>query len=98
MDVLVIWVICGLIAGYIYRNKGRSELVGCIGGFILGPFGILLALVSARSDAGIARQNRKVEENAIARGEMKRCPHCAEIIRTDARVCKHCGREVSAFS
>ncbi len=24
-------------------------------------------------------------------GETKKCPHCAEIIKTDANLCKHCG-------
>lgn len=24
----------------------------------------------------------------------KKCPHCAELIQVDAKVCKHCGRDV----
>src|SRR5665213_1183065 len=28
--------------------------------------------------------------------EERECPHCAEMILARAKVCKHCGREVSA--
>lgn len=92
---LVVWIICGLIAGYIYKSKGRSYGVGCIAGFLLGPIGIILALVSSKSDTGIQKQNQQREAKLVASGEMKRCPHCAEIIRSDAKVCRYCGNSVT---
>lgn len=35
--VLIFWFICGLIAGAIYRAKGRSEALGCLAGFFSRP-------------------------------------------------------------
>jgi len=26
----------------------------------------------------------------------KKCPHCAELVKTEATVCKHCGRDLPA--
>lgn len=95
MEYLIFWIFCGLIAGAIYRGKGRSEAIGCVAGFLLGPFGILLALASGKNSVGLAKQTAKEENKAIARGEMQRCPYCAEVIRADARVCKHCGRDLA---
>jgi uncharacterized membrane protein YeaQ/YmgE (transglycosylase-associated protein family) len=92
--LLIFWLICGLIAGYIYQNKGRSWGVGCVAGFILGPIGIVLALLSSKSQIGLDHQNRKHEADLISRGEMKKCPHCAELIRADAKVCRYCNNSV----
>jgi hypothetical protein len=36
------------------------------------------------------------EEQQIVSGERRRCPHCAELIRWEAIVCKHCGRDLPA--
>lgn len=27
-------------------------------------------------------------------GELRKCPYCAEMVRVEAKVCKHCGREI----
>ena len=73
---ILVWVVLGLIGGYIYSRKGRSAVVGFLGGFILGPIGLILAL--------------------LTRSNLKKCPYCAEYIKPEAKVCKHCGREVVA--
>ncbi len=44
--LLIFWGICGATAAYLYRQRGRSWMVGFAGGFLWGPIGILLALLS----------------------------------------------------
>lgn len=75
------WISFCVIAGVIAKNKGRSG----VGFFILALFltpavGILAALV--------------VKSKDIENVTQKKCPFCAEIIKREAIVCKHCGREV----
>jgi zinc-ribbon domain len=36
---------------------------------------------------------KELDEEAIRSG-LRRCPFCAEFIRPEAIVCKHCGRDI----
>lgn len=84
MEFLVIWLVCGIIAAIIGTNKGRSGCGWFLVGVLLGPLGIILALV-------VAKDTEEVEKRNIQSGEMKKCPFCAELVRKEAVVCKHCG-------
>lgn len=84
---LGIWILCGFVAAAIYQKKGRSGLTAFIVGVLLGPIGVILALLSSTDQDA-------VEKNQLKSGEMKKCQHCAELIKNDAKVCRFCGRDV----
>jgi hypothetical protein len=92
--IVTFWIICGLLAGYLYGKRGRSQVVGCLGGFLLGPLGIVLALVTPADRTALARKERELEAEKLRRGELKQCPYCGELIRPEAMVCRFCGREI----
>lgn len=54
-----------------------------------GPAAGLLMVLAGRTGDAIAAAEGSY------RGR-RRCPHCAESIKTEAQVCKHCGRDVPA--
>lgn len=88
MEALVIfWLLCGIIAMYIYRGKGRPAAWGCIIGVLLGPLGILYAAVRT------TRQD-KLDQQAVKKGKLKKCPHCGELVKPEAKVCRYCQREL----
>mgnify|MGYP005861593351 CR=1 FL=1 len=43
--IVLLWIVCGVIAGYIGSQKGEGGLA-FIAGFLLGPIGIIGALLS----------------------------------------------------
>lgn len=83
---IVFFCLCGLITGIAGSNKGRSGFLWFLVGFVLGPLGIVLALVAKKD-------NQTIENKALASGTQKKCPFCAELIKNEAIICKHCNRE-----
>lgn len=87
MEYLVLWILCGVAGMIILQNKGRGGCAGFLLGLLLGPIGIVIALV-------MGRNSDKLENEAMGSGNVRRCPWCAELIRIEAIACKHCGRDV----
>jgi hypothetical protein len=77
--MLIAWALLGALIGVTAaQRRGFSVVGGVLGGLLLGPLAFLMFFVSGVSASD---QNRK-------------CPFCAEFIKVEAMVCKHCGREL----
>ena len=85
--LLVIWALFGVAGGIIMSNKGRSGCGGFALGFLLGPIGLIIALVSSTD-------HREMEKKALVGGDVRKCPQCAELIKREAQKCRYCGSEV----
>jgi hypothetical protein len=88
MEYAIVWLLFGIVCGVIAETRGLGPVKWFVIGLLIGPFGVVLVLV-------LPPNEKKLEEAALEGGKFARCPYCAELIRHDAIICKHCGREVT---
>jgi len=88
--MLIVWLGFGWAGSVIMKKKGRSGCGGFALGALLGPIGLVIALL-LEGDAGAA------ERQGLAQGDLRKCPQCAELIRRDAVRCRFCGSDVPAM-
>lgn len=76
---IIINIISAFTCAYIADQKGKESLLWPIAGILLGPFGIIIALVS--------KQVKPCSNE-------KMCPYCFEFIKEQSIVCKYCSRDL----
>jgi phosphotransferase system glucose/maltose/N-acetylglucosamine-specific IIC component len=84
-----IYIVFAILVGVYANSKGRSGFGFFLIAALLSPLiGFVIAVV-------ISPISSKVEQNALDVGDMKKCPSCAELVKTEAKLCKHCRTELA---
>jgi len=86
MEVFLIAILIGLIPAIIAQSKGRSFVLWWI-------YGAGLFIVALPHSLIMKANIQAMEQQQLSEG-MKKCPHCAEYIKPDAKVCRYCSRDI----
>ncbi len=90
MEWVGFYIAFAFVVGWQWSRKGRSFLGGLLISLILSPLlGFLVGLFLAPDRAA-------VESAALSGGDLRKCPQCAELIKTEAQVCRYCGHRLAA--
>lgn len=91
LGLLVFAGLLGLIPAYIAKSKGRDFGLWWL-------YGTMLLIVALPHAIFLKEDHAALEQRELASGQVKKCPHCAELVKWDAKVCRFCGRDVPAYS
>lgn len=86
MDFILYAVLLGLIPGYIAQGKGKS-----FGAW--WAYGAAIFIVALPHALMLKPDASAIEAKQRSEG-MKKCPSCAEMVKTDANICRYCGNSV----
>lgn len=88
MELFSIWLVLSIAIGFWANKKGRNWFGWMVLSLLVSPLiaGVFLAIVSDNTEAAQAQRNMHLTH--------VRCPDCRELVRRDARKCKHCGSQL----
>lgn len=86
---IIPWVVLTCVASWCWYVKGRDWGWGAVLSLFFSPLAGLLVAACLPVNQDV------VNERHLKKGFLKRCRFCAEVIRSEAKVCRCCGRELA---
>lgn len=86
MELIIFWSIAAVVVAVIAANRGRSGFGWFLLAMLISPLlaGILVLALGKVQESGAAVDTPSPRTHV-------RCPDCRELVRRDARKCRHCG-------
>jgi hypothetical protein len=86
MELIVFWFGLAIVVGVIAGSRGRNGFGWFLLAVVISP---LLAGILA-----IALPSPQTQREQLHKWNSRKCPFCAELVKNEAIVCKHCGRDL----
>ena len=83
IEEIALWIVIWVICGFIAGKISSSKGRTFIEGFLLG---VLIGFLGIIAELVLSRKSPS-----------RKCPYCAEVVKIEATVCKHCGRDLPIY-
>jgi hypothetical protein len=91
MEIVVGAIVLGLLPAFVAMVKGRSF-------FLWWIYGAGLLIIALPHSLIMKATDKTIEEEALADGSGKKCPYCAEVVKSEAKVCRFCQHKLSVVN
>jgi hypothetical protein len=89
VEIFIGWIVFSILVGVFANSRGRSGFGYFILSLVLSPL-IMFIVVAILGDMKTQAAQAIAVAEAPAADTHVRCPECRELVRKDARKCKHC--------
>ncbi len=88
----LLWIFLSFVVAYGAKNRGhafrRFLILSLLTTPIIGAF-VLFVL----GENPVSSQKLNIETTLLSSYKAKKCPFCAELVRSEAKICRYCGKE-----
>ncbi len=83
--LVALYVAAAIFVGNKAKSKGYSKAGFIVFALFFLPVALIVVLII---------QPSTVQREQVAAATLSKCPSCAELVQPEAKVCKHCGRDI----